>query len=353
MGETVEAHIGIAVLSYSKLLDSSGNECVTVYFSPFDFQSVESEYIIEFQLDYSDIYINRVAEAVNNVTEQYRDSYAQAALKELENVLYEEGINDIAQAQVLGTDQDNYEDIALTFPIASSESAEQFPFSYQSYLDGLRTLVKQINSSLNPDLWTMEELFAYLIPSGSSDNDRLRSERATLLKSNGYLNYYQINSYLWEGLYDFYREASLRFYNANIPNESAIGTTEWNSLKATYALAQSFLEAEDNAVYADYCRSVLDEMDRLEKTITGSGYTSVIDQLKAFIQNNYPEVIALDYIYNDEESILAAYAELADSMITAGQGGIYSAVHKVYGDVQQPQRSKHKHFVGTVGRIPL
>ncbi|MBO4539913.1 MAG: hypothetical protein J5781_06510, partial [Clostridia bacterium] len=376
-GESAEAHITIPVLEYSRMIDrlplttrpsdwsenygkyyikqetSEGSgeyvyvrnesnvwqankyytDATVIYFSPFDFNSIESNFIIEFHLDYSNIYLNRINEAEDNVTSQYRHDYSLASLKELVNVLTEKGIDSIAPVTNNG---DTTTTIELTFSIHLN-GGNQIAFTYQEYLNALRSLVGAIDGNVDASLWTMTELYNYLMPSGSTMNDARRAERESILKTKEYKNYYKINAELWNNLYEYYREYSLRYFNANIPNENSLNSTQWGNLRSVYSLAAGFSADAGDDIYAAYYLDVVAEMDRLEVTLSGgSNYPSLVARLKSFIQSNYPEIITLDEIYADKDNTEAAYANIADNMILSGKGGIYSEVHTQYtGDDDQ------------------
>ncbi len=376
-GEKAEAHITIPVLEYSRMIDklplanrpsdwndtyknyyikqetAPGSEeyvyvpnesnvwqantyytdAAVIYFNPFDFKSIESDFIIEFHLDYSNIYLNRVNEAEDSVTSQYRRDYSLASLKELVNVLTEEGIDSIAPTTNNG---DTTTTIELTFTVLLS-GGSSITFTYQNYLNALRSLVQTIDTNADPSLWTMKELYDYLMPSGSNMNDTLRANREGILRNAGLKNYYKINAELWNNLHEYYLEYSLRYYKANIHNESSVDQTQWDNLRNVYALASGFSASDGDEEYARYYEAVAAEMDRLKEVLHGgSNYPGLLPQLKSFIRENYPAIRTLDEIYADEENTEKAYAAIADNMIWDGKGSVFAEVHKQYtGDDNQ------------------
>ncbi len=286
-----------------------------VYFSPFDFNSVSDSFLVEFYLDYSDIYTKRIEQAEEDTTAQYRENYSAASLKELENVLVEKGIDSISPVEI----NNAIETIVLEFNLIST-SSEASSFTYQNYMDALRTLYKAIDGSspaTDPTaLWTRKDFYNYL------------DENASALAAStiAYNNYYIIHSQLWTQLRAYYeREALKSFNHENATNNGTVYTDiGWKNLRDTYLEYQK----TPDPVYKAYYVSVVEKMDEVKGAYTlfvnnnPSTTVTMVDyypELVEFIVENYPEIVNMNELYNDEETIIDAYGEICDDFIHSGE----------------------------------
>lgn len=302
-GEEASGHISIPVLNYEKMLDNEGHESTVIYFNPFDFTTIDKEFNLEFTLDYSEIYRKKMAEAEKDIESQHRDEYADVSLEELRNMLAEKGIDAIAPIVSNGNG-------TFTNQLSFTIGGRTYDFTYQNYIDTLRDLYSGYDASTDTSLFSWEKLYDYLAGKGSN----------TLFK---------LNKELWEALYNYYEELSLQFMNSNITGEAT--AAKWNNLRNLYVQASLFAADEGREEYAEYYAAVKVKMDELTDDMAGLDYADLLPDLRSFIQNNYPAVVAMDAIYNSRENITAVYASLAEGMLKeTADNNIYSNVHLAY-----------------------
>ncbi len=296
-----------------------------VYFSPFDFTSINDEFIVEFRLSYDDIYQNRLNDAKEDVVSQYRDEYASASLKELENVLIEIGVNTISQTETMSNGQVM---VVLQFtPSGDYQAATPPPsieFTYQNYMDALRNLVKIIKATDydKAKLWSMDELYDYLVPYGSLDNDSLRYTREAKLDSSNMNNYYVLNAELWERIRQYYLDKAMETINTLSftlePLAVSISDEDWARVRDTYYGIYSNYISEGKEDYAEFSYEVYG----LFRDTYGQGenYKNNLVMIINYVKANYPMLKEMDEILYDEDRADEAYRIIADLLLQPGSG---------------------------------
>ncbi len=147
-GEEAVSSISIPVLTLEKL--GGDTEITEIQFSPYNFKSMEKEYTVTFRLNYGKIYQEKIANAIRDNNDDYREIYAEDALIEVENKLKEEAIEDFLPKNHI---EGNRYESAVKLPNGKD-------FTYQNYVEYQETLGSK---AYQTDVALWKDLYAYFI----------------------------------------------------------------------------------------------------------------------------------------------------------------------------------------------
>ncbi len=317
-GEETVAEVNMPKLTYSQIVDDDGEKVTSIDFNLFSYDSLEESFNVQFIVSYADYYRVKEKEAEDDITAMYRLQYAEVTLEELVNILMEGEIDGITPYETSGVTSE----AKLSFMFGT----ERKVFSYDTYMDALRTLAALADTSGNLDttVWTRTRLYEYL------------DGKDATVGTGGERNYYAVNTALWDALVAYYADYAIK----PIPNDYT--AEKWNGLKDYYFRASQsdavtyptvslpgrtveFAHEVGGRTYTEYNALMYALM---------SAYTEAINTQQAFetvtgwAQTYYPDCWELQQYYDYQQS--QVYYLVADGLLETGRSGIYRSVHDVY-----------------------
>jgi hypothetical protein len=284
-GEEAAADITVPVIDYEKIVESPIDltAVTAITFNKFNFDSIDSSFVVQFRLSYKNIFEEKIKEATEKATDKYRDGEAITSLENYSET-YLAAVIDSIVPKVLNAATGEYE------PLSSMKASGKI-FGYD---------------------W----LTIYGDDTLYGGNDTAE-------------NYYAA---LWNTLYSYYQDFAVYYVTSNIAgvdcyadiaNLSSVSSTEWGNIVGVY----EYLAKESDASAATKKTAAFAEaQDALYKSTDPAKNITAL----AAVRNLVDYIIGIDGKLNEMDGYADdAYGKLCAELAPKLLGNNYSAVSAI------------------------